>query len=100
MPLKAEQRVVSVHAGTVVGHADEAASTGLDLDGDARRPGVERVFDQFLYHAGWTLHHLAGGDLVGDDFWKQMDGTHATAPLYGQHLAAPSVFEDHSAYRQ
>ena len=96
VPLKAEQRVVSVHPDPVVGHADEAASAGLNLDGDALGPGVERVLDQFLYHAGWALHHFAGGDLVGNNFWKQVDGTHATAPLYGQRLAAPSVFEDHS----
>ena len=92
MPLEAKQRVVTVHAGTVVGDADEAAATGLYVHGDACGPGVEGVLDQFLHHAGWTLHHLTGGYLVGDNFWKKTDGTHAAPPLYGQRLAAPSVF--------
>jgi hypothetical protein len=29
-------------------------------------PGVQRVFEQFLHHRSRTLHHLAGGDLVGN----------------------------------
>ena len=92
VPLEAKQRVVTVHAGTVVGDADEAAATGLYVHGDVCGPGVEGVLDQFLHHAGRALHHLAGGDLVGDNFWKETDGTHAAPPLYGQRLAAPSVF--------
>ena len=70
---KAKQRVVTVHAGTVVCNADETPAAGLNLHGDARGPGVEGVLDQLLHHAGRALHHLAGGDLVGDNFWKKTD---------------------------
>ena len=93
VPLEAQQRVVTVHAGTVVGDTDEAAAAGLYVHGDACGPGVEGVLDQFLHHAGRALHHLASGDLVGDNFWQETDGTHVARPLYGQRLAAPSVFE-------
>ena len=63
----------------VVGHANEAASAGLDFHGDARGLGIERVFDQFLHDAGGAFHHFAGGDLVGDVFGKQADAVHETA---------------------
>ena len=72
-----EQRVVPAHAGAVVGHPDEAASAGLDFDGDARGLGVERVFNEFLHDTGRALDHLAGGDLIGDLLGEQADAVHA-----------------------
>ena len=90
--LEAKQRVVTVHAGTVGGDADETAAAGLYGHSEACGLSVEGVLDQFLHHAGRTLHHLTGGYLVGDNFWKKTDGTHAAPPFYGQRLAAPSVF--------
>ena len=73
MAFEAKQRVVAAHAGAVIGHADEAAPAGLDFHRDARRPGVERIFNQFLHDTGRPLNHLAGGDLVGDLLGKQPD---------------------------
>ena len=77
MAFEAEQRVVAAHAGAVVGHADEAAPTGLDFDGNARGPGVERVFNQLLHDTGRALNHFAGGDLIGDLLGEQADAVHA-----------------------
>ena len=74
---EAEQRVVTAHAGAVVGHANEAAAAGLDFDGDARGPGVERVFNQLLHDTGRALNHFAGGDLIGDLLGEQADAVHA-----------------------
>ena len=54
---------------------------------------LESLVAQTVAESYGSLHHLTGGDLVGDDFWKETDGTHAVPPLYGQHFAAPSVFE-------
>ena len=71
MALEREQHVVAVHASAVVGHAQQAAAAALHLDIDAGGAGVQAVFDQFLDHRGGTLHHLAGGDLVGELFGKQ-----------------------------
>ena len=65
VPLEAEQGVVAAHAQAIVRHADEAASAGLDFDGEAARAGVEGIFDEFLDDAGRTLDHFARGDLVG-----------------------------------
>ena len=73
---QAEQRVVTAHAGAVVGHAHETAAAGLNLDGEARRLRVERVFDQLLHDAGGAFDHFAGGDLIGDVFGQQTDAIH------------------------
>jgi hypothetical protein len=68
---EAEQGVVAIHADAIVGHANEAASSGLHLDADARGLGVEGVFDQFLDHTGRPLDHFAGRDLVRDVFGRR-----------------------------
>jgi hypothetical protein len=38
--------------------------------------GIERVFEQFLDHGRGTVHHLAGGDLVGDLVGEYVDAAH------------------------
>ncbi len=75
---QAEERVVAVHAGAVVGDADEAASARLDDDVDAGGLRVEGVLDQLLDDAGRPFHHFARGDLVGDLFGQQADAVHGT----------------------
>ena len=57
----------------VVGHANQAATAGLDFDGHARGPGVEGIFDQFLDDAGGAFDHFAGGDLVGHLLGQKSD---------------------------
>jgi hypothetical protein len=71
-----KQRIVAAHAGTVVGHANQAASARADFDGDFLRAGIERIFHQLLHNARGPLDHFAGGDLVGDLFGKQLDAVH------------------------
>ena len=48
----------------------------LDLDAQFGRAGVERVLQQFLDDGRGALHHLAGGDLVGDLVRKDADAAH------------------------
>jgi hypothetical protein len=74
--LQREQRVVAAHAQTVVRHADEAASAGLDLHGDARGLGVEGILDEFLDDAGGTFDDLTRRDLVGDVVGQEFDAVH------------------------
>jgi len=74
--LEGQQSVVAAHAASVVAHADELAPARLDLDADAGGPGVERVLQQLLDHRGRTLHHFAGGDLVGDLVGEYADASH------------------------
>jgi hypothetical protein len=73
---QAEQGVVAAHAHSVIGHADEAASAGLDFDGQAGGLGVEGIFHQFFDHAGRAFDDFAGGDLVGHLLGQQTDAVH------------------------
>jgi hypothetical protein len=73
---QAEQGVVAAHAHAVIGHANEAASAGLDFNGQARGLGVQGIFHQFFDHAGRAFDDLAGGDLVGHLLGQQTDAVH------------------------
>ena len=73
MALHGEREFIRGDAAAVVADADQAAAAGLQFDVDAAGAGIQRVFDQFLHHRGRTLHHLAGGDLVGEDLGEQAD---------------------------
>ncbi len=56
--------------------ADELAAAAFDFDADAGGAGVERVFEQLLDHGRRTVHHFAGGDLVGDLVGEYADAAH------------------------
>ena len=68
MPFQAKQRVIAAHAGAVIGHPDQAASAGLDLNANIAGAGVQGVLNEFFHDTGGTLNHFAGGDLVGHLF--------------------------------
>ena len=53
-------------AAAVVGNPDEAHAAVLDLHGQGVRPGVDSVLHELLDHRRGPLHHLAGGNLVGE----------------------------------
>src|ERR1700740_2626514 len=76
MALEGKQRVVAHHPTTVVGDLDELFATRLDLDADTRGLGIESVLEKFFHHGCGPLHHLAGGDLVGNGFGKHVDFSH------------------------
>ena len=76
MALKGQQGVVAVHAVAVVGDADQLAPARLHLDADAAGSGIQRVLQQLLDHRSGPVHHLAGGDLVGDLVRKNADAAH------------------------
>lgn len=71
-----EEGVFAVHAGAVVLDPHEGAAAVGELDLDAGGAGVEGVFHQLLHHGGGALHHLAGGDLVGDPGGEDADLGH------------------------
>lgn len=56
--------VVGVDSFAVVDDADQLRSPLFDVDFDAGRQRVDRVFEQLLDHAGGAFDDLAGGDLV------------------------------------
>jgi hypothetical protein len=74
--LEGEQRVIAHHAAAVVHDADELAAAAFDLDADTGGAGIERVFEQLLDHGRRTVHHFAGGDLVGDLVSEYVDAAH------------------------
>jgi hypothetical protein len=73
---EAEQRIVTIHAGPVVGDPNETAAASPDFDGDFFGVGIERILDEFLDDAGRSLDHFAGGNLVGDLFGEKPDAVH------------------------
>ena len=74
--LEGQQGVVAVHAVAVVGDADQLPPARLNLDANAVGAGVQRILQQLLHHRSRPVHHLAGGDLVGDLVGKNADAAH------------------------
>ena len=73
VPLDRERQVVRRHAVPVIGDADQFLAALGQHDLDTGRPGIERVFDQFLNHARRPFDHFAGGDAVGQSFGETAD---------------------------
>ena len=76
MTFEGEHGIVAHHAASVVGDLDELFSAGLDTDLDAGCASVQSVFEQLLDYRGRALHHLAGGDLVGDVLGEYVNAAH------------------------
>lgn len=43
----------------IIGHTDQALAAILDRNLNSARPGIQRVFNEFLDRRGRTLHHFA-----------------------------------------
>ena len=76
MPLEGQQRIVAVHAATVVTDLDQAAAAATQFYPDLASACVKGVLDQFLAYRGRPLDHLPGGDLVRDLVCKHPDAAH------------------------
>ena len=76
MPLESEPRVFRGHTRSVVAHSDARDSTALELDLDAVRSRVERVFDELFDDGRGPLDDFAGGDPVNDLARQAMDPGH------------------------
>ena len=59
-------RVLGRHPLAVVFDPHETLPAQLDVDLNAPRAGVDRVFEELLDDRGRPLDHFAGGDLSGD----------------------------------
>ena len=53
-------------AAAVVRDPEEGHAAVTDFHGDFGRARVHRVFQQLLDHGRGALHHLAGGDQIGN----------------------------------
>ena len=76
-----QRQVILVDAAAVVAHPDQLGAALLHIHGDLAGAGVERVFQQLLKHRGGALHHLAGGDLVGEPGIQPMNLCHRELSL-------------------
>ena len=78
MALERQHGVIAHHAAAVVGNLDQLLPARFDADFNARCPGIKRVLEHFLYHGSRALHHLAGGDLVGNGLGEYVDAAHGS----------------------
>ena len=76
VPFEREQRIVAIHAGAVIDHANERNSAAPNQDVDLARAGVDAVLDQLLHDGSGPLHHFAGRHLAGDGFGQQSNTAH------------------------
>ena len=74
--LESKQRVVAAHAAAVVRGMDAPLPSSLDLNLDAPRASVERVFQELLDDRRRPLDNLARGDFVGNGFRKNANRGH------------------------
>src|SRR5262245_54678710 len=87
MPLQRKQRVIAVHATTVIDHANERNSTATNNNIDVASASVETVFNQFLYDRRRTFHNLAGRHLAGHGLRKQSDPAHLVPTIVDSRFA-------------
>ena len=77
MTFDGKLRVFWRHPHPVVFHNDQFFPAEVDGDGDAGGTGIERILDELLDDRGWTLHDLAGGNLVREIRRKAVDAIHS-----------------------
>ena len=87
MALQREPRIVALHAGAIVAHADECLATVLELDAHDLRARVEGVFHELLDDGRRPFDHLARRDLIGDGVGEQLN---ARAPPR-EHTHNPAI---------
>ena len=71
-----QTQVLGVHAAAIIAHHDAFHAAALDGDGDGAGIGVEAVLQELLHDGRRPFHHLAGGDLVGDELREFADARH------------------------
>ena len=67
MARQRQHQFIPGDATAVVTDADQLGPALVDVDFDPVGARIQAVFHQLLDHGGGPLHHLAGGDLVGQD---------------------------------
>ena len=68
--------VLGRHTAAVVGDPKEGHAAVPDLYGHLAGAGIHCVFQQLLDDGGRTLHHLTGGDQIGNMLGKLNDLRH------------------------
>ncbi len=76
MTLKRKQRIVAKHTAAVIRNADQSAAAVFNFDMDARRAGVQRIFQQFFHDGSRAFDNFAGGDLICDVVREYANSAH------------------------
>ena len=76
MALEGQHRIIAHHAAPVVGYLNQLLPACLNLNANARGTCIQRILQQLFHYRRRTLNHLAGSDLVGDSFGKDVNLAH------------------------
>ena len=73
MTRQCQMQLICRNAVTIVRHADTLDSALRQIDIDTRRTCIQAVFQQFFHRRRGAFDHLAGGDLIGQEFREYPD---------------------------
>ena len=90
MTLEAQECLFWRHPLAIIFDDREGFATAGEIHDHPRRPGIQRVLEELLNDRGGTLHHFAGGDLVGDRRVEYADYRHTYFVLAGTTAAQVS----------
>ena len=76
MAFQRQGHFIRGHAATVVGYFDQTQTALDQADGDARRAGIDGVFDQLFERGSGTLNHFTRSDAVYEIFGQAADHGH------------------------
>jgi hypothetical protein len=80
--LQCQRELAARDAVPVVAHPDQGQAAQFQLEVDAPGARVEAVLEQLLDRGGRPLNHFAGGDLVDELFWEDLDAPRHAARFY------------------
>ena len=81
----------------IIRNADQCFAAIRDINGDAPRASIQRVFHQFLNGRSGSFDHLACGDAVDRAFIKLTDRRKGYIAVGRVHTARSSMFAPDSA---
>ena len=81
MSLERKKRVVAQHAAAIVGDLNELFAARFNVDPNAGRTGIQRIFEQFFDHRSRTFYYLASGDLIGNVLRQYVNSAHRASTL-------------------
>ncbi len=58
-----QQQFLCRNAAAVIRDFDQTPPGLLDVNAHLARAGIDRIFQQFFHHRGWSFYDLAGRDL-------------------------------------
>ena len=74
MAFDCQSKFLGRHALAVIGDGQQRPTTIAQIDIHLGRPGIQRVFHQFLQRSRRTFDHLTGGNLVDQVLWQDAQG--------------------------